>query len=478
MRPKVKRAAETGILLLFDTLTILLIFFLAYEIRFSLLSEIFEQLPEGSPFSSPLHVAWITGVWLFFLLYEGLYTRVLSFWEEVIMLWKVALLSTIGVFAIVSLGKLSHEVSRLVILIMGSLAVFMLPLFRLSFKRLLRKANLLKRGVLILGAGETGRLVARAIEREPNYGYRILAFLDDDPSKCGTRIGNVRVAPGIRKASLYVQKLMPQDVIIAMPGASTELLQKIVDTLQHKVDRILIIPDTFGIAILGTSIQHFLYGDIVSFEVRNNLSNPVNVFMKRCFDVIVSLCLLPVVLPVMLFIALAIKLESKGRVIFTQERVGKGGKKFKIYKFRTMYEDAERRLKELLDKDMQARKEWKLYRKLRNDPRITKVGEFLRKTSLDELPQIINVLKGEMSLVGPRPVTEEEIREHYKEKAVHYFKVLPGITGLWQVMGRSNTSYDYRVALDVWYVRNWNLLLDIVILLKTIKVVLYREGAY
>ena len=478
MRIKYRRLAETGLLVAFDFLCVSLVFLLAYEIRFSILSEIFPNLPEGNPFSSPFHILWINLVWLFFLFYEGLYTKVLSFWEEVIKLWKVSLMSTLGVFAIVSLGKLSGEVSRIVIITMGVLSIPLLPLLRLSFKRILRNFDLLKRNVLILGAGETGRLVAEAIRKEPNYGYRILAFVDDDSSKRGDRIGSVKVVRGIKKTSLYARLLGVEDVIIAMPGASNKLIQSITDNLQHKVDRVLIIPDTFGIAILGTSTQHFLHGDIVSFEVKSNLSNPVNLLVKRLFDLSLSLLALPLLLPVMGVISLVVRLESDGDAIFTQKRVGKGGKEFRIYKFRTMYKDAEQRLKELLERDSRAREEWSRYRKLRQDPRITRVGRFLRKTSLDELPQIINVIKGEMSLVGPRPVTREEIEEHYREKAVHYYKVPPGITGLWQVMGRSNTSYDYRVALDVWYVRNWNILLDVVILLKTVKVVLKGEGAY
>jgi len=143
-----------------------------------------------------------------------------------------------------------------------------------------------------------------------------------------------------------------------------------------------------------------------------------------------------------------------------------------------MYVDAEERLKEILKRDPEARKQWEEYRKLKNDPRITPVGKFLRKTSLDELPQIFNVLKGDMSLVGPRPVTREEIEQHYKDKAEFYFKVLPGITGLWQVSGRNDLSYEERVSLDAWYVRNWNLWLDMVILLKTLKVLIKKEGAY
>jgi undecaprenyl-phosphate galactose phosphotransferase len=143
-----------------------------------------------------------------------------------------------------------------------------------------------------------------------------------------------------------------------------------------------------------------------------------------------------------------------------------------------LYEDSEERLAGLLKSDPEACQEWETYWKLSEDPRVTRIGRFLRATSLDELPQIFNILKGEMSLVGPRPVTRDEIEKYYKGKAQLCFCVVPGITGLWQVSGRSNTSYDYRISLDAWYVRNWNLWLDIVILLKTVRIVIRRDGAY
>ncbi|TAL25370.1 MAG: undecaprenyl-phosphate galactose phosphotransferase WbaP, partial [Nitrospirae bacterium] len=172
-----------------------------------------------------------------------------------------------------------------------------------------------------------------------------------------------------------------------------------------------------------------------------------------------------------------IRLDSKGPVIFLQDRVGKKGKNFKCYKFRTMYKDAGKRLQELLESNEEARMEWEKFWKLKDDPRVTRIGRFLRKTSLDELPQLFNVFKGDMSLVGPRPVTQDEIDKYYKDAAELCFSVTPGITGLWQVSGRSNTSYEYRIALDSWYVRNWNLWLDIIILFKTIKVVVRGDGA-
>ncbi len=200
---------------------------------------------------------------------------------------------------------------------------------------------------------------------------------------------------------------------------------------------------------------------------------------KRPFDIIFSSIIILLTLPIMLLIALVIKLTDKGPIFFKQKRVGFRGKSFYVIKFRTMYPDAEKRLKELLEKDPKAKEEWEKYWKLKNDPRITPIGRFLRKTSLDELPQFFNVLKGEMSVVGPRPVVEEELEKFYKDKIKYYISVKPGITGYWQVEGRSDIEdYEKRVEMDVWYIKNMSFWLDLKIIFKTIWVMLTGKGAY
>ncbi len=199
---------------------------------------------------------------------------------------------------------------------------------------------------------------------------------------------------------------------------------------------------------------------------------------KRPFDITFSILAILLFLPLMVLIAMIIKFVDKGNVIYSQRRVGFGGQEFKIFKFRTMYLNAEEKLRELLDKDESARKEWEKFYKLRNDPRITPIGRFLRKTSLDELPQLFNVLKGDMSVVGPRPVTMEELIKFYKDKADLYKSVRPGLTGYWQVKGRGNfSSYEDRVKMDIWYIKNQSFLLDLKIILKTVFVVFKMRGS-
>jgi Undecaprenyl-phosphate galactose phosphotransferase WbaP len=220
------------------------------------------------------------------------------------------------------------------------------------------------------------------------------------------------------------------------------------------------------------------YEGLIGLEAHNRstLSYTQRLF-KQALEFGTSLLLLLGSLPVSLLAALAIKLDSPGPVFFRQARVGKNGRTIQILKFRTMVTGAEQALEQYLQENPDARQEWLASHKLQNDPRVTRVGAFLRKTSLDELPQLWNVFRGEMSLVGPRPITAEEIH-HYGEYIEAYKAVLPGITGLWQVSGRSETTYDERVRMDVYYARNWSIWLDFYILLRTPWVVLLRHGAY
>lgn len=199
--------------------------------------------------------------------------------------------------------------------------------------------------------------------------------------------------------------------------------------------------------------------------------------IKRGLDVLLALLIFPLVLPILALLLLLIKLDSKGPAIFKSERIGKGGRRFAIYKLRTMCLNAEEKLQEILSSDEALLKEWVTDHKLRNDPRITRVGRIIRALSLDEIPQIFNVLKGEMSFVGPRPIVEAEIVKYGKDFR-NYTQMRPGITGLWQVNGRNDTSYENRVAFDKKYVKEVTLAQDLLILLKTIPAALSKKGAY
>lgn len=202
------------------------------------------------------------------------------------------------------------------------------------------------------------------------------------------------------------------------------------------------------------------------------------VLVKRIVDIFFSLSVLTFMLPLLLLVMIAIRLSSSGKAIYSQKRVGRAGVSFRCYKFRTMYADADKRLKDILENDPAKKEEWDRCHKLKNDPRITPIGSFLRSSSLDELPQFWNVLRGDLSVVGPRPVVEEEISKHFGMKAYKIFSVRPGITGLWQISGRSDTTYTQRISMDEEYVNTRSFFGDVKIILLTIPSILFRKGAY
>src|SRR5208283_872396 len=434
-----KKYLEITLLFVIDIISIILTFGIAFLFRKIALPKIYpSQLIPLTPDNISFSV-WIVLVWIFFFYYEKLYTKRFSFWDEMKALWKVAFLSTVGALVIVSVGKLSHIASRSLIMLTGVASLFILPLVRINLQKLLRNFGLFKRRVIIVG---------------------------------------IKVHRGINYLERYIRKCKISDIFLTTPESGRDKIQELINRVQFMVERVLFVPDLQSIPVIGTEIHHFFNEQIFSLEIKNNLKKSYNLFVKRMFDILAGCTLLVIFSLPMMILALVIILESPGSAFFTQQRIGRAGKYFRVFKFRTMYKDAEGRLKELLARDEDAQKDWKTYRKLRNDPRVTRIGSFLRKTSLDELPQLFNVLKGEMSLVGPRPVTQEEISLYYRRMQELCLSVPPGITGLWQVSGRNNTNYNFRVALDTWYVRNWSLWLDIVILLKTVRIVLEGEGAY
>ena len=467
---------KLGIIILFlsDVVILFLIAVLAIALR-DIIPSIIPLFPE---FSRDISYAWwFFPVWIMILAYEGAYTRRFTFWDEVKLLWKVALFSTLAILSIVFIGKIGASVSRTVVVFIGMISLIVFPLLRISCKRWLIAAGLLKRKVLILGANETGLLALKALRGEPNLGYVVIGFLDDTPRKDTAPIDGVKVHGHLDRIERYLGRADIHDVVIALPERNKGELNSLVTRLQHKAASVLYFPDYAGMAVIGTELRHFFHTQAFALEIKNNLAEPLNNFTKRAFDYLVGGLLSLVFLLPLAIISILIRLTSPGPAIYRQARIGKNGKPFFCYKFRTMYYDADERLQGILDSNQKARQEWEEYRKLKDDPRVTPIGQFLRRTSLDELSQILNILKGEMSLVGPRPVTQEEIDKYYKDSAELCFSVRPGITGLWQVSGRSNTSFEYRISLDSWYVRNWNLWLDIIILFKTVHVVYRREGA-
>ncbi len=452
---------------------------LTFDILFLLFKPDFQVI---TPFYLLSNFWWVFLIILVFMFYEGLYTKRLPFWEETKRILKVIFFSIIFASAIITILKLPSNTPTTIIFLFLAYSSFTFPIFRSIGKRLMYKTSIGRDNVIIIGAGAGGIQTAKALLNESNLGYHIVGFLDDDPKKIGKKIEvcgkKYKVFGRISSFSKFINLLDISTVVVAIPSLKKDKLIKLTNNVHKHSRKIIFVPDLQGIALLNTELNSLFTEQLFLMELNNNLKSTFNQILKRTFDIVVSILLLPILLPVIAIIGILIKLDSKGSIFYGHIRVGQNGKPIKVYKFRSMYIDSKERLEKLLDSNEEIRKEWETYFKLKNDPRVTKVGKWLRRTSLDELPQIFNVLKGEMSLVGPRPVVKEEIDKYYKEFKEYYYLVKPGITGLWQVSGRSDTDYNFRVKLDTWYVLNWSLWLDIVVLLKTIKVVLKREGAY
>jgi Undecaprenyl-phosphate galactose phosphotransferase WbaP len=328
--------------------------------------------------------------------------------------------------------------------------------------------------VIILGAGRTGEMVVRTLQRRPRIGLKPVFVLDDDPGKRGNLhgvpvLGTIGMAPRLARV-----RHIPY-AIVAMPGVPRSRLLGLLERYGQTFAHLLIIPDLFGFASLWVAAKDL--GGILGLEVRQQLLLPGPRIAKFMIDLMLTLIGGTVLLPILISVAILIRLDSPGPIFYGQVRIGQGGHRFRAWKFRSMVNNADQVLEAYFQKHPELREDWERDHKLKNDPRVTRIGRFLRRSSLDELPQLWNILRGEMSLVGPRPIVDEEIWR-YGDKLQLYSKVTPGLTGMWQVSGRNNISYDERVNLDAYYVRNWSVWLDIYILLKTVWVVIAGEGAY
>ena len=364
--------------------------------------------------------------------------------------------------------------SRLIYVYTGIFIPVFLIVSRIVFRAWLWRLR--RRGIgvdrlLIVGAGEVGRMVMRSVVAQPELGYEIIGFLDDDPGKSNTALGRLR-GLGTLDSLQDVLKSMPIDeVIVALPWHAHRKIVQVVQEVQQANVRPRIVPDLFAL-MLGR-VQLDQINGIPLIGMQPVAITGFNLAVKRLLDVLVSILALTVAAPFWLLIPIAIKLDSPGPVLFNQVRIGRAGRPFVVHKFRSMVVDAEEQkdsLRSLNEAD------GPLF-KIKEDPRTTRVGRLIRRTSLDELPQFLNVLKGDMSLVGPRPALPEEVAQ-YEEWHKRRLEASPGITGLWQVSGRSLVGFEEMVLLDTFYCENWSFGLDLKILFKTIPRVILGEGAF
>jgi exopolysaccharide biosynthesis polyprenyl glycosylphosphotransferase len=422
----------------------------------------------------------------------GVYALAFAIWAVVFLLLSVyddrknlravdefqRLVVAIGFSVLVLAGALYltyREVSRLLFAYFALLDGAMLLGFRVLLRAAIRLAGERRHGeerVLVIGAGKVGQEVGERVRKRSWAGLDLVGYLDDDPAKQGQVFHGAPVLGTLADAKRVVQEQGVHQVVVALPLRAHQALARLVLELGECPVQVRVVPDFFDLAFFRATIEDFDGMPLIG--LRDPAIDGFNRLVKRAFDLVLSTLLLIVCLPVMAVIAIAIKLDSPGGpVIFKQQRVGENGALFWMYKFRSMVPDAEKRQHEVL----RYTEDGKVIHKVPDDPRVTRVGRFIRRTSLDELPQLINVLKGEMSLVGPRPELPWLV-EQYEAWQRKRFAVPPGITGWWQISGRSERLMHLHTEDDLYYIQHYSPLLDLQILWKTIGVVLKRSGAY
>ncbi|MBN2199570.1 MAG: undecaprenyl-phosphate galactose phosphotransferase WbaP [Candidatus Aminicenantes bacterium] len=474
-----RKLACLGTLIVTDVLTLFLIFQAGFFFRDSVFSSlpIFRKPPV--PLDVQLGSGFAAGAVILVLIFASLklYSRRFSFWEETRLLVEGVTLAFLVIMTMIFLARSHTRFSRTVIVVGWVLSIVVFPLERLLIKKLLARSGLWRKNILILGTGQTAQKVAREIRRDKSLGLTIVGFLSERRNQVGRSLADgIPVVGVIGDLRRLITALDARDVVVSLSRGKQNRVLGIAKSCEHLVENIKIVPETGSDYTSGVRVEELR--DIITLSLPRNLSKPWNKVIKNTFDLSLGFVFLLLASPFLVLIAAAVKIDSPGPAFFTQKRLGRRGKEFRMIKFRSMHRDAPQRLAAHFRNRPEARREWNKYQKLKGeDPRVTRVGRFLRSSSLDELPQILNVLFGDMSLVGPRPYLP---REKSRLGPVREFirRVRPGLTGLWQVRGRNRLSFRDRLALDEYYIRNWSLWLDIVILLQTVKVVIRREGAF
>ncbi len=402
-------------------------------------------------------------------------------------------------------GRVSHGYW----LLAWFLSLVLVPIARGMLRSWLCKKPWWGRPVIVLGAGRVGRAVVTMLQGRPQLGLKPVAILDDDPAKLGAvrvawgesdivvervprdadeefgspsersaveqfaEVETIPVVGGLELAPALAQRLGIKTVVVAMPQMDSAAILALIERFAETYTHVLVIPDVFNLVHFGAPTQYL--GGALGIEVRRQLLLRGPRAAKRAMDIVLTGIGGILIMPLLLVLAILVKLDSKGPVMHRQRRLGQDGVRFSALKFRTMYLNADELLQQLLDKNPALRVEWDTFHKLPDHPGITRFGKILRRYSLDELPQLWNVFRGDMSLVGPRPYMEREIPEMEQKESI-ILRVRPGLTGIWQVTTRNESTFDQRLQLDVEYVRNWSPWLDLYVLAKTVPVVVGGTG--
>lgn len=415
-------------------------------------------------------------IYIAFIAVTRTYRRIIPFWQRVESLFYSSIYSSIAVllFFFVRANATEHSIAFLALLWLASFIC--LVIMRYLLKRILDERKIFLIPLLIIGAKEEALAFVKAINSDIGMSsYKIIGLISDKNPIKG--LENYPLLGDFKDIEKTIKTTGVNNVLIAIPYLGQAKMQNIIHRVQPLVKNICIIPNLQAIPMGGADLETFFDEKFMLIKIRNNLARNINKFIKLIFDIVVGVLICIPVIPIIIACAIWVKLDSKGPIFYNAKRIGKNGKEFTCYKFRSMYVNSDELLTLYLAENPVAKKEWDEFQKLHDfDPRVTKAGKIMRKMSLDELPQIFNVLKGEMSLVGPRPYLPRE-----KEMMGHFYNVIistvPGITGYWQVNGRSDVTFEGRLRMDDWYIRNWSVWMDIVLLIKTIKVVFSSKGA-
>jgi len=461
-----------------------LVFFLSDTISVAISFSLAFWLRSSTPFLPPLAHGFTLYVaaWPFILLWPLLFLRErlypgywLSRREELQRLTTGTALAGLILMTGTFLTQTGLRFSRPIVVGGWLITLALIPIARYAVRRVITNVGVSGPAAVMLGAGATGRIFVDVLKRQMPPSLSLKAIFDDDIVRIGTEIKGVRILGPIDQATDWARSRGIDTIVIAMPGISRQRLIPIIEEQSKAFPWIIIVPDLFGISV--ANVDTIELQNVLALKLRKNLLVRSNRVLKRLIDMTLVIAGSVLILPLAGVIMLAILIESGRPVLFKHERIGRGGVPFAAWKFRSMIHASAQAIEEYLALHPEIRDEWDDNQKLQNDPRLTKTGRILRRLSLDELPQFWNIVKGEMSLVGPRPIIKEEIPK-YGDSFDLYTQVRPGLTGLWQVSGRSDLPYKDRVWLDAHYVRNWSIWLDLLILIRSVWVVIAGIGAY
>ena len=421
----------------------------------------------------PLEIGIVIGLIAIFAL-RGLYgIRLTGSWFR--QTWTIVSSATLGLAFLITYYFVfqPQSSSRLIVLFVWASAIVVLCTARLivsSAMGILYRLGLGETRLLVVGSGRLGKMIMQHIVANPNLGYNIVGFLHD-MNEPPSDFGRFKMLGTLDDLGMVIRSMQIDEVIIALPSNLHQQSIRSVRLCERLGTSFKLVPDLYELSLSRIDMEAI--EGIPLIGIKQVSINSMQQIVTRVADIIVALLVLMIGFPIWLCIALAIRLSSSGPILYEHIRMGLNGRPFKVYKFRSMYKNAETRLADLMAHNEVPGPLFKI----KDDPRVTPVGKFLRHTSFDEIPQLFNVIKGEMSLVGPRPSLPQEVAQ-YEEWQKGRLAVKPGMTGLWQVRGRSDISFDEGVLMDLYYIENWSLRLYFQTLLRTIPAVLFHRGAY